>query len=131
MNRLRYHRTTASLHWLLAVAVVFGVCLPAHYHLHHQIDNTIHRAHSIDLYLAGSAQGHSHHDAETTIIQTVLDSIAKDRFTVLAPPAVLAVVLLLLPVFILLSGRLVHVFEAALCPSPPRLTPPLRAPPLR
>jgi hypothetical protein len=131
MKWLRNHKNSASMHWLLAIAIMFSACLPVHYHLHHlDVEHAMEHAHELDLHFIVDANHLAHHNTETTIIQASPDRIVNDTFTDLAPMLAILFMVLLLPLYTPLPGVCIRLFQNDPVPSPAGLTPPLRAPPL-
>jgi len=96
--------TRKSISWLLITTILLVAFLPAHYHLHHLYNDddfssagTKH-AHIIDLHVITELTGHSHHD-EAASIAASPDGMMKKSNPDFALFILLAMVLLLLPVF--------------------------------
>ncbi len=128
--------TRKSISWLLIAAILLLVFLPTHYHLHHLYNDetfssaTTTHAHVIDLHVLTEKTGQSHHHDEATIIAASPDGMMKKSNPGFSPFILLAMVLLLLPVFnrqinIQLISRSTKLKQRY-----PHFAPLLRAPPL-
>ncbi len=128
--------TRKAISWLLIAAILLLVFLPAHYHLHHLYNDetfssaTTTHAHVIDLHVLTEKTGQSHHHDEATIIAASPDGMMKKSNPGFSPFILLAMVLLLLPVFnrqinIQLISRSTKLKQRY-----PHFAPLLRAPPL-
>ena len=119
----------------MITTVLLVAFLPAHYHLHH-LDNDddfssagAGHEHVIDLHVLAELSGHSHHD-EVASIAASPDGMLKKSNPDFPPFILLAMVLLLLPVFnrqinIQLNSRSTKLKQRYLY-----FAPLLRAPPL-
>lgn len=122
-----------AISWLLVTAILLVVFLPAHYHLHHDDHDfssagAVHE-HIIDLHLMTELSGNSHHDDVASIAASP-DGVMKKVNPEYFPFILLAMLLLLLPVFnkqinIQLSSRSTKLKQRY-----PHFLPLLRAPPL-
>jgi hypothetical protein len=128
--------TRKSISWLLIAAILLLVFLPTHYHLHHLYNDetfsssTAIHEHVIDLHVLTEKTGQSHHHDEATIIAASPDGMMKKSNPGFSPFILLAMVLLLLPVFnrqinIQLISRSTKLKQRY-----PHFAPLLRAPPL-
>ena len=125
--------TKKSISWLLIATILLVAFLPAHYHLHHLHDDDFSSAgatHVIDLHVLTEPAGQSHHDEEAASIAASPDGMMKKSNPDFFPFILLAMVLLLLPVFnkqinIQLNSRSTRLKQRY-----PHFAPLLRAPPL-
>ena len=128
-----------SISWLLILAIVLVSLLPAHYHLHHLLNDdldsavtsaaSVAHAHVIDLHLSIDNAGQSHHDEDATSIAASPDGIVKKTSQVFSPFILLIIVLALFPVLSIRIKFWLNYNYIALKRSFPHFTPLLRAPP--
>jgi hypothetical protein len=118
--------------WVLVMALLLGLLMPAHYHLHHLNDiDTAEHDHVLDLHLIADSNGHAHHDEDTSIIAPTPDVIVKTDKSLLASFVSLGLVLLLLST-LADTVRLWHKHHGVRLVRPYQYYfPPLRAPPAR
>jgi len=126
--------TRKSISWLLVATIMLVAILPVHYHLHHLHDAALSsadaaHAHVIDLHVMAESAGRSHHD-EAASIDASPDCLMIKNNPDLFLFILLAIILMLLPVFnkkinIQLNSRSTKLKQRYLY-----FAPLLRAPPL-
>lgn len=120
-----------SISWLLVIAVLSTMLLPAHYHLHHLYsDDAAEHAHSIDLHVIALKVDQSHHD-DASIFSATPDAMVKKSNPEFPPFIILAILLILLPTCVTSTCLRSDQADHGLKKRFPHFSPPLRAPPLR
>ena len=127
--------TRKSISWFLIATILLVTFLPAHYHLHHFDDDVFalsstEHAHVIDLHVLAEEAGQLHHDEDATSIAASPDGIVKKVSPGFSPFILLAIVLLLLPVFSNRINSQLNYSRTDIKQRYPHFTPLLRAPPL-
>jgi hypothetical protein len=130
----RQINTREAISWLLIAAILLVAFLPAHYHLHHLYDDDFSsagaaHAHVIDLHVMNELNGQSHHD-EAASIAALPDVLMKKTNPDFFPFILLAMVLLLLPVFNRQINIQLNSRSAKFKQRYHHFAPPLRSPPL-
>ncbi len=119
-----------SISWLLVIAVLVTTLLPAHYHLHHLYSaGAVDHAHTIDLHIIADKVDQSHHDG-ASILSAIPDVVLKKNNPELFPYIILAILLVLLPIYNNQVRIRTDHSDLSLKQLYPYFSPPLRAPPL-